>query len=165
MTDMEFMLGQPPSELMFYSWTYLCPVCALILAVASLATAQLPKLEDYEYPLWANLVGMAFVAIGLAMIPVFAVIELRNTGWDFRKAVRPRDNWGPKNLEQRMKYRLFMVERGYMQPMEAEALSKAEEQLRIAQNLALGAPLPADDVKPPVPEVQAGDGKLPSGDL
>ncbi|CAN8006165.1 unnamed protein product [Ixodes pacificus] len=163
MTDMEFMLGQPPSELMYYSWKYLCPACAIILAIASLATAQLAKLEDYVYPLAANLAGITFVVIGLSFIPIFVVIELRNADWDFRKAVRPRDNWGPKNLEQRRLYRLFMVQRGYMEAKEAEALSLSEEKLRNAQKLETGGEgaLPLE-TKPPVEDIPMGEKRPPS---
>ncbi|EEC04491.1 sodium/chloride dependent transporter, putative [Ixodes scapularis] len=163
MTDMEFMLGQPPSELTYYSWKYLCPACAIILAIASLATAQLAKLEDYVYPLAANLAGITFVVIGLSFIPIFVVIELRNADWDFRKAVRPRDNWGPKNLEQRRLYRLFMVQRGYMEPKEAEALSLSEEKLRNAQKLEAGGGGALQlETRPPVEDIPIGDKRPPS---
>ncbi|XP_040063424.2 sodium- and chloride-dependent glycine transporter 2-like [Ixodes scapularis] len=163
MTDMEFMLGQPPSELTYYSWKYLCPACAIILAIASLATAQLAKLEDYVYPLAANLAGITFVVIGLSFIPIFVVIELRNADWDLRKAVRPRDNWGPKNLEQRRLYRLFMVQRGYMEPKEAEALSLSEEKLRNAQKLEAGGGGALQlETRPPVEDIPIGDKRPPS---
>lgn len=28
--DMEFMLGSAPSELMYYSWNFICPICTLV---------------------------------------------------------------------------------------------------------------------------------------
>ncbi|KAH6922030.1 hypothetical protein HPB50_007737 [Hyalomma asiaticum] len=49
---------------------------------------------------------------------------------DFRKAIAPRDNWGPKGFEDRRRYRLFMVEKGYMKAEEAERLNEAEKELR-----------------------------------
>ena len=33
------------------------------------------KVEDYEYPMWANVLGWGIAASSVAMIPLFAVIQ------------------------------------------------------------------------------------------
>lgn len=54
-----------------------------ILAVTSLLLFKKSDitLRGYVYPEWAHVTGFALVLLGLSFIPVFAVIELRKSGW------------------------------------------------------------------------------------
>lgn len=132
--DMEFMLGGAPGKFMYVTWKFCLPAAVAILAVTSLTTFESVKVKrhgvPYEFPLWSQIAGFAVAGVGLALIPIIAIKELRAANWDFRKAIAPRDNWGPKGFEDRRRYRLFMVEKGYMTAEEAERLNEAEKELR-----------------------------------
>ncbi|XP_077544785.1 sodium- and chloride-dependent glycine transporter 1-like [Haemaphysalis longicornis] len=132
--DMEFMLGGPPGTFMYITWKYVLPVCVVVLAVTSLTTFESLTLnrhgELYPFPAWAQTIGFLVAGVGLAIIPIVAIKELWTNNWDFRKAVSPRDSWGPKRLEERRRYRLFMVEKGYMTAEDAERLNEEERPMR-----------------------------------
>lgn len=132
--DMEFMLGGAPGMFMYITWKYCLPVAVAILAITSLTNFESVKVKRhgamYEFPLWSQVTGFLVAGIGLAIIPIIAIKELRAANWDFRKAISPRDNWGPKGYEDRRRYRLFMVEKGYIKAEEAERLNEEEKELR-----------------------------------
>ncbi|KAH6922031.1 hypothetical protein HPB50_007738 [Hyalomma asiaticum] len=132
--DMEFMLGGAPGKFMYITWKFCLPAAVAILAVTSLTTFESVKVKrhgvPYEFPLWSQIAGFVVAGAGLSLIPIVALKELRAANWDFRKAIAPRDNWGPKGFEDRRRYRLFMVEKGYMKAEEAERLNEAEKELR-----------------------------------
>ncbi|XP_072140542.1 sodium- and chloride-dependent glycine transporter 2-like isoform X2 [Dermacentor andersoni] len=110
------------------------PIASQILAVTSLTNFESVKVKRhgslYEFPVWSQITGFLVAGIGLAIIPIIAIKELRAAKWDFWKAISPRDNWGPQGYEDRRRYRLFMVEKGYMKVEEAERLNEEEKELR-----------------------------------
>lgn len=132
--DMEFMLGGAPGVFMYITWKYCLPVAVAVLAVTSLTNFESVTVKrhghSYEFPLWSQIAGFVVAGIGLALIPIVALKELRVAKWDFRKAISPLDNWGPKSFEDRRRYRLFMVDKGFMKAEEAERLNESEKELR-----------------------------------
>ncbi|KAL1420662.1 hypothetical protein MTO96_004408 [Rhipicephalus appendiculatus] len=135
--DMEFMLGGAPGIFMYITWKYCLPSGSggeCVLAVTSLTNFEPVTLKrhghPYEFPLWSQIAGFVVAAIGLSIIPIVAIKELWVAKWDFRKAIAPRDSWGPKSYEDRRRYRLFMVDKGFMKADEAERLNESEKELR-----------------------------------
>ncbi|XP_077547814.1 sodium- and chloride-dependent glycine transporter 1-like [Haemaphysalis longicornis] len=135
MADVEFMLGSPPGMFMYVTWKFMLPIFVVVLAITSLTNFESLTMkrhgEVYHFPAWAQIIMGLFIAgVGLAMIPIIAIKELWYNNWDFRKAVSPRDSWGPKGYEDRRRYRLFMVEKGYMTAEDADRLNEVEKPMR-----------------------------------
>ncbi|KAK8763697.1 hypothetical protein V5799_033692, partial [Amblyomma americanum] len=91
------------------------------------------------------------------------VLGLPIASQDFWKAISPREDWGPKGYEDRRRYRLFMVEKGYMKAEDAERLNEVERPQRELE-LKLKAIEDAKEAaanKPDKPEQEAaaGEGK------
>lgn len=132
--DMEFMLGGAPGIFMYITWKYCLPVAVMVLATTSLTNFEPVTVKrrghPYEFPMWSQIAGFMLAGIGLALIPIVALKELRAANWDFRKALTPLDSWGPKSYEVRRRYRLFMVDKGFMKADEAERLNESERELR-----------------------------------
>ncbi|KAH9363689.1 hypothetical protein HPB48_002032 [Haemaphysalis longicornis] len=137
--------------------TYVATICCVCFFIAGLPVASqgglyiLTLMDEFvasHLIPWIGVAEMVTLVFGYGISRMIADMEFMLGGppgtfmyitWkyvlpvcvvDFRKAVRPRDSWGPKRLEDRRRYRLFMVEKGYMTAEDAERLNEEERPMR-----------------------------------
>ncbi|KOB78852.1 Transporter [Operophtera brumata] len=88
------MTGRYPSLYFRFCWLVATPALLLALWVVSLVDYMPPSYRDYDYPLWAQVLGWTIASLSLLCIPVYAVvIVIRSPGesWGekFRFSIRP----------------------------------------------------------------------------
>ena len=72
----EDMLGRKINPWLKICWKYITPCVILVLFVYCVFTYNLVKLGDYEYPLWANLLGMSMGVISTIFAPLFFLYSI-----------------------------------------------------------------------------------------
>lgn len=81
---MRYMLivsGRYPSLYFRFCWLVASPALLLALWVASLVDYTPPSYRQYQYPLWAQILGWTIASLSLLCIPVYAVaVILRSPG-------------------------------------------------------------------------------------
>nr|XP_039267122.1 sodium- and chloride-dependent betaine transporter-like [Styela clava] len=74
--NVKSMIGYYPSSFFKYCYLYVIPAITLTIFVACCARYGPLKLGDYEYPLWANVVGWMMTISVMIGIPLVAMKEL-----------------------------------------------------------------------------------------
>ncbi|KAL1444841.1 hypothetical protein MTO96_029436, partial [Rhipicephalus appendiculatus] len=72
--DVEYMLGSPPSLFLKLCWVAICPIALTLIVARSVMTHSRTETKGVLYPLWADILGVLFVLIGLVQVPIFACI-------------------------------------------------------------------------------------------
>ncbi|XP_049274794.1 uncharacterized protein LOC125759744 [Rhipicephalus sanguineus] len=97
------------------------------------------------YPLWADILGVLFVVIGLAQVPIFAFIYAKKKNFDWAKCLKPAHDWGPEDPDLYVNYIRFVRRHGIDRSVSEAYAARvnAEEDVTIAsstQGLVLSSP-------------------------
>ncbi|GAB6026864.1 hypothetical protein CHUAL_013470 [Chamberlinius hualienensis] len=74
--DVAKMLGSPPGLFWRICWTFISPVFILMIFVFAMVGYTDLKVDDYEYPRWAIVIGWLLTCSSLGCIPTFAIYKL-----------------------------------------------------------------------------------------
>lgn len=77
--DIYEMMGFEVGRWWKFCWMFVAPLFILFIIVYGLSSYEPLTYEDYVYPLWANLLGMAIAASSVLCIPVLAVWQIFHT--------------------------------------------------------------------------------------
>uniref|UniRef100_H2YE48 Transporter n=1 Tax=Ciona savignyi TaxID=51511 RepID=H2YE48_CIOSA len=103
--DIKMMTGRRPNVYWRVTWSLVSPAVLTFILVYSIANYKPLKLDDYSFPVWANVLGWFTVASSVLCIPVGAALEVgRNSGSFLQRikaASKPRRKWGPYLKEDR----------------------------------------------------------------
>uniref|UniRef100_H2YE50 Transporter n=1 Tax=Ciona savignyi TaxID=51511 RepID=H2YE50_CIOSA len=79
--DIKMMTGRRPNVYWRVTWSLVSPAVLTFILVYSIANYKPLKLDDYSFPVWANVLGWFTVASSVLCIPVGAALEVgRNSG-------------------------------------------------------------------------------------
>ncbi|KAB7496667.1 Sodium- and chloride-dependent glycine transporter 1 [Armadillidium nasatum] len=101
--DIKIMLGFDPypRRLWKYVWKFGMPGIVMVILVFSLVEFRSASYEDYEFPLWANIVGWVLSFSSVLLIPIVAIFKIcqeRGTLLErIRKLSRAQSDWAPPN--------------------------------------------------------------------
>jgi solute carrier family 6 dopamine transporter-like protein 3 len=75
--DIESMLGMQVSWWWKFCWRYCAPLFLTVIIVSSLFSFEPLKsvYDDYQFPNWANILGLCISASSVACIPLFALYQ------------------------------------------------------------------------------------------
>lgn len=68
--------GRYPSLYFRFCWLVACPSLLLALWVVSLVDYTTPGYRDYQFPVWAQVLGWIIASLSLLCIPVYAIITI-----------------------------------------------------------------------------------------
>lgn len=140
--DVEYMLGSPPGFFVKLCWVAICPIALTIIVARSIMTHGRTTDRGILYPLWADIVGLLFVVIGLAQVPIFAYIYARKMNFDWVKCLKPARDWGPQDPDLYVNYIRFVRRRGIDRSVSEAHVARveAEEDVPIASTQVLVSP-------------------------
>ncbi|RXG57635.1 Sodium- and chloride-dependent glycine transporter 2 [Armadillidium vulgare] len=101
--DIKIMLGFDPypRRLWKYVWKFGMPGIVMVILVFSLVEFRSASYEDYEFPLWANIVGWVLSFSSVLLIPIVAIIKICQESGTLleriRKLSRAQSDWAPPN--------------------------------------------------------------------
>ncbi|XP_077553650.1 sodium- and chloride-dependent glycine transporter 2-like [Haemaphysalis longicornis] len=119
--DAEFMMGVPTGWPAKICWKYVCTIGLTVICVASVIQTEPLTLGDYKYPQWVEFTGVALVYIPVLVMVAGGIKHFVNCNMNCSEAVKPSPEWGPKELPNLIRYRLFLFERGIVPPGMTEA--------------------------------------------
>ncbi|XP_012934684.1 sodium- and chloride-dependent glycine transporter 1 [Aplysia californica] len=107
--DIELMIGYKPSVFWKIMWKFVTPAVVLFIWLFSVSQLEPVTYGDYEYPTWAITFGWLLGLCSIIPVPILAIhaIYKEETGTLFqriRKLVEPAANWGPSQMEDKMRY-------------------------------------------------------------
>lgn len=139
--DIEYMLGSPPGLFLKLCWVVICPVALTIIVARSVMTHTRTESRGVLYPLWADIIGVIFVLIGLAQVPIFAYIYAKKMNFDWVKCLKPAHDWGPQDPDLYVNYIRFVRRRGVDRSVSEAHVARveAEEDVPIASTQGLVA--------------------------
>ncbi|XP_041376368.1 sodium- and chloride-dependent glycine transporter 1-like isoform X2 [Gigantopelta aegis] len=107
-SDIEMMLGKPPSIFIKICWCFITPVMMLVAFIFTVVTYTLPTLDGYVYPQFCHYIGVFIALIPTIPIPIVMVMELVKAKGTFKqrliKSITPAPDWGPSKVEYQEKY-------------------------------------------------------------
>jgi solute carrier family 6 amino acid transporter-like protein 5/7/9/14 len=111
--DTEFMTGIRPSLYWRLCWRYITPGLMIAILVYSIVSFEVVTYDDYVYPEIAYIVGWGISAIGLFMLPLFAIVAIsKQKGNSFIEklttAFEPKPDWGPRDPTLKFKYKEYL---------------------------------------------------------
>ncbi|KAK8785574.1 hypothetical protein V5799_008060 [Amblyomma americanum] len=145
--DVEFMLGSPPGSFLKLCWVLVCPAALTILVVRSVMTHSRTSDRGKLYPLWADILGLLFVVVGLAMVPLFAYLYAKKKNYDVAECLKPAHDWGPQDPGLYGNYIAFVRKRGFKRSV-SEGVVVAEAEDAVSSTRAL-VTSPSDASSPP----------------
>uniref|UniRef100_H2YE53 Transporter n=1 Tax=Ciona savignyi TaxID=51511 RepID=H2YE53_CIOSA len=74
--DIKMMTGRRPNVYWRVTWSLVSPAVLTFILVYSIANYKPLKLDDYSFPVWANVLGWFTVASSVLCIPVGAALEV-----------------------------------------------------------------------------------------
>ncbi|XP_043223107.1 sodium- and chloride-dependent glycine transporter 1-like isoform X1 [Amphibalanus amphitrite] len=112
--DIKVMLGFYPFHYVWWKWSWRVITPALVTGILVFTWIDYTPLKygDYDFPLWANLLGWLISFTSVAMIPLLAVIKVYRMDGDLtvRERIRilcqPDATWGPALDTHRMEAKL-----------------------------------------------------------
>ncbi|XP_078487226.1 sodium- and chloride-dependent glycine transporter 2 [Ciona intestinalis] len=111
--DIKMMTGHKPNAYWKVTWSVISPAVLTFILIYSIADYKPLKLDEYNFPLWANILGWFTVASSVMCIPIFAIREIaRNKGTfleRIKSACRPHKRWGPYLKKDRVGFYAFNV--------------------------------------------------------
>ncbi|XP_065293920.1 sodium-dependent proline transporter-like isoform X1 [Dermacentor albipictus] len=140
--DVEYMLGSPPGLFLKTCWVAICPFALTVIVARSIMTHGRTSDRGVLYPLWADIVGVLFVLLGLAQVPIFAYIYAKKMNFDWAKCLKPAHDWGPQDPDLYVNYIRFVRRRGIDRSVSEAHVNRveAEEDVPIASTQVLISP-------------------------
>ncbi|XP_035217172.1 sodium-dependent dopamine transporter-like isoform X1 [Stegodyphus dumicola] len=86
--DIKEMLGFEVGKWWKFCWVLMAPLFIMLIIVYGLTSYEPLSYEEYQYPMWANLFGMALAASSVLCIPFVAVGKLLTTPGTFSERLR-----------------------------------------------------------------------------
>uniref|UniRef100_A0A8C5JLV9 Transporter n=1 Tax=Junco hyemalis TaxID=40217 RepID=A0A8C5JLV9_JUNHY len=103
--DIQMMLGFKPGPYFRACWMVLSPATMMALLVYNIVKYQPSEYGNYQFPTWAEALGILMGVLSCLMIPmgmVVAVLQEEGTLWErVQQASRPAMGWGPALEENR----------------------------------------------------------------
>ncbi|XP_063024908.1 sodium-dependent proline transporter isoform X2 [Melospiza melodia melodia] len=103
--DIHMMLGFKPGPYFRACWMVLSPATMMALLVYNIVKYQPSEYGNYQFPTWAEALGILMGVLSCLMIPmgmVVAVLQEEGTLWErVQQASRPAMGWGPALEENR----------------------------------------------------------------
>jgi len=78
--DLESLTGKTTSKLLTYNWIYVSPLFILVLLIFTVTEFEQPDYGEYEFPIWALVIGWLITASSLVCIPIYAVLAILDAG-------------------------------------------------------------------------------------
>jgi len=113
--DINSMLRWPVNSLrytIFYNywrtmWRFVTPIICISILIATFVTHKPNSYDGKAFPTWANLAGWAVSFVSVSCIPMVATYQLAKApGYSvmdrLRGLLRPTQEWGPRNPQERM---------------------------------------------------------------
>ncbi|KAJ6218465.1 hypothetical protein RDWZM_009622 [Blomia tropicalis] len=86
--DIKLMVGFEICKWWKFCWTFMAPFFIMFIIVYGLINYEPLKYNDYEYPIWVNLVGMLVAASSVLCIPITALWLIIRTPGTFKERIR-----------------------------------------------------------------------------
>jgi len=116
--DIACMMGHRPHPFWKVFWSFITPVTLFFILISTFVDYGRGKgssYGDYEFPFWADSLGLMISFISILFIPGVAVFQLlKEEGpWSmrWRKLTRPTVDWGPADPVHRAEYKLMSPHR------------------------------------------------------
>jgi solute carrier family 6 dopamine transporter-like protein 3 len=74
-SDIKFMLGFEVGLWWKFCWTFCAPLFLMVIIVYGLISYEPLKYGDYEYPPWANILGLCIASSSVLCIPIGAIYQ------------------------------------------------------------------------------------------
>lgn len=109
LADIKLMVGVTPSRVWKYLWMLVAPVIIGALLLSQIFSHQSVTYKDKTpYPAWAVTIGWIMTCLSIVPIILIAFVVFWRCNWDWRKALRPRNDFGPSQLEDRLQYAISL---------------------------------------------------------
>ncbi|ELU09479.1 hypothetical protein CAPTEDRAFT_115714 [Capitella teleta] len=125
MKDIEQMLGKKPSIFFKVIWRYVTPLLIVGILLFTFIDYQPSSYGDYEYPIYAEVIGFFIVAFEIGMIPGVAIYQIYCSDvkgsliTKIKHLCRPADNWGPAFERKQKKQNLIDMALESKEPLNA----------------------------------------------
>ncbi|KZC04540.1 Sodium-dependent dopamine transporter [Dufourea novaeangliae] len=86
--DIKDMIGFSPGIYWRVCWKFVAPIFLMFIIVYGLMGYEPLTYEDYEYPVWANVLGWLIASSSIAMIPGVAIYKIIVTPGTFMQRLR-----------------------------------------------------------------------------
>lgn len=80
-------------------WLVITPIGSIAVFIFILTDLGPTQFRDYEFPLWADILGWMFGLATLVPFVVFASIEMIKGKDNIRDLLKPTENWGPQEVD------------------------------------------------------------------
>jgi len=108
MNDIAVMTGTRPMVIWKYCWMLVSPLTLIFILVSMFvrhAKGKGSSYDTYEYPKWADSLGLFISFASVMLIPIFAVAQVIQGEGSLRgrvsRLLRPTSDWGPARPEDR----------------------------------------------------------------
>ncbi|KAK7469919.1 hypothetical protein BaRGS_00036082, partial [Batillaria attramentaria] len=108
MKDIALMIGYEPHRIWIVMWKFVTPAAILFIWLFSVITLGPVTYGDYNYPKWAIAMGWSIGVCSMLPIPLYAIFKIATEKGPIvqrvRKLLKPTEEWGPRNPEDRKRY-------------------------------------------------------------
>jgi len=112
LSDIEYMTGSRPNVIWKMCWMLVSPLTLVFIMISMFvrhAKGKGSSYADYDYPKWADSLGLFISFASVMLIPIFAAAQvIKGEGsvvQRVKKLLRPTTDWGPARAEDRADYR------------------------------------------------------------
>ncbi|RNA18280.1 Sodium- and chloride-dependent glycine transporter 2 [Brachionus plicatilis] len=91
--DIKLMLGHYPNIYWVVCYKILTPLGTFAAVLLSLIANSKISLNDYQYPMWSQIVGYIIVVLVLSPIPIFFIVSVKRIG--LKNILKPEKDWLP----------------------------------------------------------------------
>jgi len=150
LNDIEFMTGTRPAAVWKYCWIMWSPLTlgfVLISMFVQHARGKGSSYDSYEYPKWADSLGLFISFASVMLIPIFAVAQVIRGEGSLRHRVsnllRPTSDWGPARAEDSANYKQDFGNKGKL-PFNPSVVSTTPMLQNVVNEEFLDSPLPSE---------------------
>ncbi|GJQ74717.1 hypothetical protein Trydic_g21568 [Trypoxylus dichotomus] len=99
MKSMSMKLSCVPYWFWWLCWTIITPAALLGVFIFQMVTFSLASYEDYNFPVWADWLGVIIGISTLVPLPVMAIYTIFKRKYTGRALFRPTPLWGPQTAK------------------------------------------------------------------
>lgn len=150
LNDIQFMTGTRPGVVWKYCWIMVSPLTLIFILISMFvrhARGKGSSYDSYEYPKWADSLGLFISFASVMLIPIFAVAQVIQGEGSFRHRVanllRPTNDWGPARAADSADYKQTFGGRGKL-PFNPSVVSTTPMLQNVINEEFLDSPLPSE---------------------